>query len=116
MILIWLLKNQNLSTIEICFFHQAAKEELLNARDYYDDLTFGLGKLFITEIEKTINIIKRNPIAFPIIKKNIRKAVIMKFPYSILYIIEKNNIYLLAIMHQKRKPFYWENRITKNIS
>ncbi len=98
------------------FFHQAAKEEFLSARDYYDDLNFGLGKSFITEIEKTINIIKRNPLAYPIIKKNIRKAVIMKFPYSILYIIEKDNIYLLALMHQKRKPLYWKNRIIKNIS
>jgi uncharacterized secreted protein with C-terminal beta-propeller domain len=93
------------------FFHQAAKEEFLSARDYYDDLIFGLGKSFIIEIEKTINIIKRNPLAYPIIKKNIRKAVIMKFPYSILYIIEKDLIYLLAIMHQKRKPNYWHTRL-----
>lgn len=98
------------------FFHQAAKEELLGARDYYDDLVFGLGKSFILEIENTINIIKRSPLAYPIIKQNIRKAVIMKFPYSILYIIEGDKIYLLAIMHQKRKPLYWKNRITKNIS
>lgn len=98
------------------FFHQAAKEELLSARDYYDDLVFGLGKSFILEIEKTINVNKRNPLAYPIIKQNIRKAVIMKFPYSILYIIEGDKIYLLAIMHQKRKPLYWKNRILKNIS
>ena len=97
-------------------FHQAAKEELLNARDYYDDLNFGLGKSFILEIEKTVTIITKNPFAYPIIRKNIRKAVIMKFPYSILYIIEKDIIYLLAIMHQKRKPLYWKNRIKKNIS
>lgn len=93
------------------FFHQAAKEEFLSARDYYDDLNFGLGKSFIIEVEKAINIIKRNPLAYPIIKKNIRKAVIMKFPYSILYIIEKDLVYLLAIMHQKRKPNYWYTRL-----
>jgi len=98
------------------FFNQAAKEELLGARDYYDDLVFGLGKSFILEIENTINIIKRSPLAYPIIKQNIRKAVIMKFPYSILYIIEGDKIYLLAIMHQKRKPLYWKNRTIKNIS
>jgi len=98
------------------FFHQAAKEELLSARDYYDDLVLGLGKSFILEIEKTINIINRSPLAYPVTKQNIRKAVIMKFPYSILYIIEGDKIYLLAIMHQKRKPLYWKNRIIKNIS
>jgi uncharacterized secreted protein with C-terminal beta-propeller domain len=102
--------------LNFVFFHQAAKEELFSARDYYDDLVFGLGKSFILEIEKTINIIKRNPLAYPVIKQNIRKAVIMKFPYSLLYIIEGDKIYLLAIMHQKRKPLYWKNRIIKNIS
>ncbi len=40
----------------------------------------------------------------------------MKFPYSILYAVEKDSVYLLAIMHQKRKPLYWKNRTTKNIS
>lgn len=92
-------------------FHRLAKEEFLDARDYYDDLVFGLGKNFVIEIEKCLNIIKSNPNAYPVLMDNIRKAVIMKFPYSVLYRIEKDKIYLLAVMHQKRKPKYWSSRI-----
>ena len=91
-------------------FHELAGKELLDARDYYDKFVFGLGDLFIREIEKCLNIIKANPLAFPIIKENIRRAVVFKFPFSILYRVEKNNIYILAVMHQKRKPNYWSDR------
>ena len=48
------------------FFHQAAKEELLISRDYYDELVFGLGKSFVIEVERCLNIIKSNPLAYPI--------------------------------------------------
>ena len=93
------------------FFHQAAKDELLISRDYYDELVFGLGKSFLIEVERCLNIIKSNPLAYPIVRQNIRKAVIMKFPFSILYKLEDKNVYILAIMHQKRKPNYWSKRV-----
>ena len=92
-------------------FHGLARKEFLEARDYYDQLVFGLGKSFVIELERSLNIIKTNPLTYPIIKENIRKAVVIKFPYSILYRVEKENIYILAVMHQKRKPNYWANRI-----
>ena len=93
------------------YFHSFANKELLAARDYYDDLIIGLGESFVGEVERCLNVIKDNAEAFPIIKDNIRKAVILKFPYSILYRIEKENIYILAVMHQKREPNYWSDRI-----
>lgn len=91
-------------------FHELAKIELIDARDFYDEHMFGLGEIFVEEIERSINIIKSNPKAFPIIKDSIHKAVIMKFPYSILYRVEKESIFILAVMHQKRKPSYWSER------
>ncbi len=92
-------------------FHELAGKEFLEARDYYDDLIYGLGKCFINEVERCLSIIKTNPAAYPVIKKGIRKAVVMKFPYSILYKVEYENILILAVMHQKRKPKYWFNRL-----
>lgn len=91
--------------------HELAAREMLDARDYYDDLVFGLGKKFVIEIERCFKIIKGNPLAYPIIRENIRKAVVIKFPYSILYRMEKNTVYILAVMHQKRKPKYWAKRM-----
>jgi len=92
-------------------FHELARRELLEARDYYDDLVYRLGEKFIIEIERCLNIIKTNPLAYPVVKQNVRKAVVIKFPFSILYRLESDNIYVLAVMHQKRQPKYWVERI-----
>ncbi|MBE0572748.1 MAG: type II toxin-antitoxin system RelE/ParE family toxin [Ignavibacteriaceae bacterium] len=74
-------------------------------------MVFGLGEKFVTEIERCLNIIKTNPLAYPVTKQNVRKAVIIKFPFSILYRVDGNVIYILAVMHQKREPLYWAERI-----
>jgi toxin ParE1/3/4 len=91
-------------------FHELGSRELLDARDYYDNLVYRLGEKFVIEVERCLNIIKTNPLAYPVVKQNVRKAVVIKFPYSILYRVEKDNIYILAVMHQKRKPKYWVER------
>lgn len=91
-------------------FHELASKELMDARDYYDDLVYRLGEKFVIEVERCLHIIKINSFAYPVVKQNIRKAVVIKFPFSILYRVEKDNIYILAVMHQKRKPSYWTGR------
>ena len=97
------------------YFHSLARKELLEAREYYDELVYGLGKKFIAEFEKSLNVIKINPQAYPVVNENIHRAVIIKFPYSILYRPEGEAIYILAIMHQKRKPNYWIKRETGQV-
>jgi len=92
-------------------FHELAGRELLDARDYYDDLVYRLGEKFVIEVERCLNVIKTNPLAYPVVKENVRKSVVIKFPFSILYRLEKDNIYILAVMHQKRNPKYWVERI-----
>lgn len=92
-------------------FHELAGKEFLETRDYYDALVFGLGEKFVNEVEICLKIIKTNPLAYPVTKQNVRKAVIIKFPFSILYRVDGNVIYILAVMHQKREPLYWAERM-----
>ena len=54
-------------------FHKLARKEFLDARDYYDELVFGLGKSFVNELERSLNVIKANPFAYPVIKDSVRK-------------------------------------------
>ena len=91
-------------------FHELAEKELLDSRDYYDDLKFELGKKFILEVENILNRIIHNPLAFPIFFKNYRKALLRKFPYSIIYKSNDNRVFVLAVAHQKRRPKYFVNR------
>jgi len=91
-------------------FHELAEKELLSSRDFYDELTPYLGMKFILEVEHIIHIIKNNPLTFPIYFKNYRKALLRKFPYSIIYRIENERVLILAIAHERRKPNYFASR------
>ena len=83
-----------------------AKETML----WYNDKLEGLGREFLLSLDAKINAIQRNPKQFPIKYKNIRRALIDRFPYGIFYIIENETIYILAIIHTKRNPTTWKKR------
>jgi plasmid stabilization system protein ParE len=50
------------------------------------------------------------PDAAPVIRGQIRKKLIAKFPYSVIYSVHPDEIRILAVAHQKRRPFYWRSR------
>lgn len=89
------------------FFTKLAKQELDDAFIFYELENTGLGIKFNNEIKKSLKRIIKNPEAWSIECGEIRKALLHRFPYKILYSIEKDHILILAIAHQHRKPNYW---------
>ncbi|MBK8185806.1 MAG: type II toxin-antitoxin system RelE/ParE family toxin [Cellvibrio sp.] len=88
-------------------FSSFALQELLDAEEYYNFELAGLGNRFNEEIKKAVLRIAEYPDAWSIERDNIRKCLLQKFPYKILYAIEKDCILILAIAHLHRKPDYW---------
>ena len=88
-------------------FSKFAKNELDDAVTFYETELAGLGRLFKEEIKSSVSRIKEHPEAWSIEKGDIRKALLHRFPYKILYAIEKDKIIILTIAHQHRKPNYW---------
>lgn len=70
----------------------------LNIRDWDEEL-----KLAATRIAEY-------PAAWSVERGDVRKCLLHKFPYKPLYSIEKDNIVVLALAHQHRKPDYWIER------
>ena len=91
--------------------HPEAEEELNAAADYYEKCKDGLGVSFLHEIEKAFKRIEENPRSWKIITKDIRRNLINRFPYTIIYRVEDEIIIVLAIAHLHRKPKYWKERI-----
>ena len=50
------------------------------------------------------------PGAWPVLEGDVRRSLVNRFPYGVLYSIEEERIYILAIMHLHRYPDYWKNR------
>lgn len=78
-------------------FHQLAESELNDATVFLESEREGLGVRFSSAVEAAVAHIREHPEASPIIIKDIRRKVLTRFPYSILYSIKPDRIRILAI-------------------
>ena len=90
--------------------HETAEVEINDVADFYDLVNPGLGTVFINEIHRTIQNIDMFPEASPMVRGRLRKRTLLKFPYSLIYSLRPDEIRILAVAHQKRRPFYWHGR------
>jgi len=90
--------------------HETAEAEVNEAADFYDLEDPGLGSVFIDEVERAIESISQFPEAARLVRGGVRRKPLVKFPYSLVYSVRPDEVRLLAVAHQKRRPFYWRAR------
>lgn len=90
--------------------HEVAEAEINEAADFYDLESPGLGHVFIDEIQRALQSIIDFPDAAPLMQGRVRKRLVSKFPYSLMYSARENEVRILAVAHHKRRPFYWRGR------
>ena len=92
------------------FFHPEAEDEFNKAIDYYEDIEAGLGYDFALEVYSTIKRSVEFPKAWAVIEEDVRRSLVRRFPYGILYSEEQDGIFIIAVMNLHRKPGYWKRR------
>lgn len=84
-------------------FHKEAEADFYSAFNYYSEIYPELGEKFINSINTTLEQVQLLPTAYPQVFRGIRKAVVAKFPYVILYKENNETIIVFAIFHTGRK-------------
>ncbi|MBL8182327.1 MAG: type II toxin-antitoxin system RelE/ParE family toxin [Blastocatellia bacterium] len=92
-------------------FHPEAEAEFADAVSYYDAAEDGLGDDLEQEVAAVVARILRNPNSWPKYSNRTRRCLCNRFPYSIIYRVKDDEIVIYAVMHQKRKPGYWKDRL-----
>ncbi len=92
-------------------FHPEAETEFYAAIDYYEACEKELGYDFAIEVYSVIQNIIDHPIAWPVMEADVRRCLTNRFPYGVLYSIESDRIFILAVMHLHRAPDYWKHRV-----
>jgi len=89
-----------------------AKEDLNETKVWYENKLKGLGKRFLSEVDKKINFIKINPIASNIRYDEIHTTVLDVFPFMIHYTVntDKETIIIIAVLHTSLDPNKWQSR------
>ena len=91
-------------------YHRLAEQELAEAARYYAQERDGLGAAFGREVERCIAAILDHPFAGRVIVADVRRRLVRRFPYAILYRVTDAGIRVLAVMNLRRHPAYWVGR------
>ncbi len=92
-------------------FHPDVQKEIVESFMWYETQAYGLGQDLIVELEQSYQAILELPEIWPIFKKGVRRYLLARFPFAVLYRQVDDTIYVLAVMHQSRKPNYWMDRV-----
>ena len=92
-------------------FHVAARQELAAAIQRYDSELAGLGDDLLAEVEQVVQTIAAHPEAGTPHQANTRRLVLKRFPFTLIYRAMEQDIVILAIAHQRRRPTYWLRRL-----
>jgi toxin ParE1/3/4 len=89
----------------------AAKAEMREAALFYEHCREGLGEEFLDAVELAFAEITQRPMTWRILNGRFRRYLVHHYPYAVIYAVEDETIYVAAIMHMRRKPDYWHDRV-----
>ena len=87
-----------------------AREDLNKAAAFYEASVPGLGDAFLDDVERAIDHIRENPRIGAPIGRAFRRAVLRRFPFTVVYAERGDEIVIVAIAHDRRRPEYWRGR------
>jgi plasmid stabilization system protein ParE len=91
-------------------FHSDAQSEMEDAAFYYEAQQSNLGKRFISMVQDAVRRIQITPVLFVKVEGEVRRCQTHTFPFGILYRVEVDRIVVVAVMHNRRDPGYWNRR------
>jgi len=91
-------------------FHQEAVKESEKSQGWYLQRNPVAAYGFVNELSHAIEMVANSPERWPKYKSGTRRYIFPRYPFSLIYRINKNIIEVLAIAHQKKRPDYWAKR------
>jgi toxin ParE1/3/4 len=88
-----------------------AKAEFDDAADRYDFQQPGLGVDFVAKVREVLNRIAATPRLHAPVYQDVRKAVVRRFPYIVLYREEPGEVIVISVFHTSRDPTAWQSRV-----
>jgi toxin ParE1/3/4 len=100
--------------VKPAILHTDAEAELEQAIAYYESQRTGLGGDFRREFEAALHRVRENPHLYAVEDEaGARYCLIRRFPYTLVYVDLDDQIWIVAVAHQKRRPRYWQRRRRK---
>jgi plasmid stabilization system protein ParE len=88
----------------------AAAAEIDEAYLWYEAQRTGLGEEFLAEVNGALDTIREMPELYAVVHRDTRRAMLVRFPYSLLYRLVNKQVIVVACFHGKRDPRRWQSR------
>jgi plasmid stabilization system protein ParE len=92
-------------------FHPEAERELYEAALRYESDVPELGRRLGDEVERVIQLLLEHPEMGSRLDNDLRHFVLGKFPFSVVYAVTTDLVYIVAVAHGSREPEYWRPRV-----
>ncbi len=90
-------------------FRRQAEIELLEAQLWYEDCAPGLSMEFARAVDAALTQAMRMPLAYPRIEDDFRRVMTRKFPYSLICVLDAEQIVIISCFHHSRRPGRWKS-------
>jgi len=91
--------------------HPEAEADLRDAAEFYRERAGNtLSNSLLEEFERSVGVLLQYPAIGSPWRRGTRRFLMQRFPYSIIYSTSSEEIRILAVAHQSRRPGYWRNR------
>jgi toxin ParE1/3/4 len=87
-----------------------AKNDIAEAAHWYEEQRSGLSLEFRTALDQTFSTIEKTPELYAPIYRGLRRALLRRFPYGVLYLERGDDIIVAAVLHTSRNPRLWRSR------
>lgn len=87
-----------------------ARAELGEAFRWYEERREGLGREFLRAALEALSAIEAAPERYPRVRGEVRRILLRRFPFALLYLAEPEQTIVIACFHSKRDPRRWHSR------
>jgi len=88
-----------------------AEKDLRDAQDWYERQRLGLGDDLLLCFEAVLEAVGERPRSFPIVGRRARRALMRRFPFSVLFVELADVIAVIGVFHTSRDPRQWRRRL-----
>ena len=92
-------------------FLRPAQDEYLEALRHYVAQAQDLGTAFLADLDHATGLLADLPSIGAPYDGDARRLLWSRFPYSLIYIIESEEVLVIAVRHHRQQPVSWRERI-----
>jgi len=91
-----------------------AEADMTEAFDWYEERKATLGHEFLAEVHTALRAIADHPLHHQVLYKNVRRILTRRFPYKVFFLVEAEQVEVIAIIHAKRHLRIWQKRFSSS--